>query len=247
MSDDIENLAHRQNGALNILEAAEHLAALLDLPSVGVEIRGAHVVGQGSRASVQIALSNGETLEWDTVRDMVRPQNLIAEVAACTGATPTLKQPQAVRAVALVRALAERTAGITANDEARTWGIEYLQSADTLDVDLNDQGGRWAVFKHLDGVDPYTTARDKGAPFAHATVVLRHSDGSRLVRTGWFRDYVKREQDHTVSPAQLHNRMQRVGWQRRGNHGRIKATCPGRRDSLQWNFYIVPTDWLEAE
>jgi hypothetical protein len=95
------------------IEAAEQLAALLDLPSVDVDIRGARITGQGSRASVQIRLSTGTTMEFDTVRDMVRRQNLIAEVAACTGACPQLKQPQAVRAVALVRALAEHTASTT--------------------------------------------------------------------------------------------------------------------------------------
>ncbi len=140
----LDDLAGRQNGGLNILEAAEHLAALLDLPSVNVEIRGARIFGQGSRSPVEIDLSNGETMEIDTLRDMVRPQNLIAEVAACAGATPTLKQPQAVRAVALVRALAEHRAAMSDNDHARAWGLEYLQSTDTLDVDLNDQaaGGR---------------------------------------------------------------------------------------------------------
>lgn len=244
----LDDLAATQTGAPDPMTAAEQLAAMLDLLSVGVTIRGARVTGQGSRASVQIALSNGDEMEFDSVRDMIRPQNLIAEVAACTGATPTVKQPQAVRAVALVRALAEHTRTATADDTARAWGVEYLQTANTLDVDISDQAGRWAAFKHLEQHRPYVDEAPDGATLAQvlAGVVLRHSDGSRLVRTGWFREFVRREQDPTVSPAQLHQRMQRVGWQLRGNAGRIKATCPGRADSLVWTFYVVPVDWKQV-
>lgn len=209
--------------------AAEQLAALLDLASVDIQVRGARTFGQGSRASVQIDLSNGETLEFDSLRDMVRPQNLIAEVVACSGATPALKQPQAVRAVALVRAIAEHTRTMTADDIAVDWGITYLQRTDVLDVDLNEQRARWGAFSHIKPLD--------------GGIVLRHTDGRRLVRAGWFRSFVKAEHDHLVSPKEIHQRMERVGWHLPGGGGRVKATCPGRRESLVWTFYSVLSDW----
>jgi hypothetical protein len=223
------------------------LEKLLGLDKVQVKVLSATVTGQGSRASVQIKLSNGELLEFDSIRDMVRPQNLIAEVAACTGANPTLKQPQAVTAITLVRQIAERVRTATTDDTATSWGIEYLQTAEVLDVDLDDQAERWAAFKHLELQHPIVTAHDAGQTAAAASIVLRHLDGIRLVRTGWFRDYVRREQDHTISPAQLHQRMQRVGWKLRGSAGRWKATSPGpSARPLIWTFYAVPADWGEV-
>jgi hypothetical protein len=215
------------------IEAAEQLAALLDLPSVDVDIRGARVSGQGSRASVQIQLSNGEELEFDTVRDMIRPQSLIAEVAARTGACPQLKQPQAARAVALVRALAEQLKGVTGDDIARSWGSDYLQAVDVIDVDMNDQTERWGAFAAL--------ARASGA--LDGGKALRHVDGTRYVRTGWFRRFVKEECDHTIAPRAIHTRMERVGWQIPGTEGRVKASRPKHRDRLSWSFYIVPAGW----
>lgn len=243
----IDDLAQAAGNTIDPIAAAEQLAAMLDLPSVGVHITGARVVGQGSRASAQITLSNGEVLEFDSLFMMCRPQNLIAEVAACTGATPTLKQPQAVRAVALVRALAEHTAGITDDDIARTWGLEYVQAADPIDIDMGDQAARWGAFKHLERVHPYTKAREDGTTLAAAGTLLRHTDQSRYIRTGWFRDYVRAEQDHTIAPAQIHTRMQRVGWQLRGSSGRTKATCPGTPGQLVWAFYVVPAGWETTE
>ena len=242
----IDDLASTQNGQLDPIEAAEQLAALLDLPSVGVQIRRARVTGRGSRASVQIELSNDEELEFDSVRDMIRPQNLVAEVAACTGACPSLKQPQAARAVALVRALAEHTRSLTADDMAREWGIDYLQAGSVLECDMNDQAGRWAAFYHLSTINPATTQAHDGGSLAAAGVVLRHVDGVRLVRTRWFREFVRHEQDHTVSPAHVLQRMQRVGWALRGNEGRIKATRPGNPGSLVWAFYTIPVDWAQV-
>lgn len=238
----IDDLADAQN-APDPIAAAEQLAAMLALDDVGVQIRGARITGQGSRASVQIQLSNGEELEFDSIRDMVRPQNLVAEVVACTGACPTIKPMQAIRAAALTRTLAERLQSVTADDIARGWAIEYLQGVSVLDVDMNDQGGRWAMFHHLSTVDPATKQAQEGGSLATAGIVLRHADGVVLVRTRWFREFVRHEQDHTVSPPQVLQRMQRVGWEIRGNEGRIKATRPGNPGTLVWAFYAVPANW----
>jgi hypothetical protein len=127
---------------------------------------------------------------------------------------------------------------LTQDEVATSWGLEFLQAAQTIDCDLDGQAGRRAAFKHLERTHP-----SEGT----TSVVLRHKDGSRFVRTSWFRDYVRGQQDHTVSPEQLRMRMQRVGWLVRGQSGRIKATSPGpTAQTLAWNFYVAPAGWGDA-
>lgn len=229
----IDELAAMQNEILDPLAAAEQLAILLNLTGVGLTIRRARVFGQGSRATVEIEISNGETMIWDTIRDMTRPASLAAEVVACTGAVPTLKQPQAFRAVSLVRALAEHEETFTDNNIAADWGVSYLQATETLDLDINDQRQRWDAFNRL-GRYP-ATEHTNG-------MVLRHADNSRYVRSGWFLHYVKTT-DATIGPATLTTRMARVGWTKRGKEGRIKASHPDFARCLSWNFWTVPAGW----
>src|SRR4051812_6191347 len=70
-------------------EAAAHdLAELLCLPTVGLGIDGARVVGRGSQASVDLYLSDLSTVASDSVRDFANSTRLAVEIAACTGATP---------------------------------------------------------------------------------------------------------------------------------------------------------------
>ena len=80
------------------------------------------------------------------------------------------------------------------------------------------------------------------ANIAAASVVLRHLDGGRLVRAGWFYPWV-RAHESTISRQALAPRMARVGWKRPGSSGRIKATAPDRAATLGWNFWIVPEAW----
>jgi hypothetical protein len=72
---------------------------------------------------------------------------------------------------------------------------------------------------------------------------LTHTDGQRLVRTGWFREFVRVEQDPKASATDIRTRMQSAGWQPRSATGRVKATCPNRPDTRVWPFYYVPADW----
>jgi hypothetical protein len=229
----IDDLATEQSGVPDPIAAAELLAALLDLPSVGLSIRGARVFGQGSRATVELDVSNGETLVWDTIRDMTRPASLAAEVVACTGACPQLKQAQAFRAVALVRALAEHGEVIGDNGIAANWGMDYLQAADVLDLDMNDQAQRWDAFSRLNGhpVEPW------------GRLVLRHTNGIQYVRSGWFLTYART--CDAIGPGALATRMQRVGWIRRGKEGRIKAVRPEFAQARSFNFWIVPNGWQD--
>jgi hypothetical protein len=243
MTGTVTDELDRLNRGEDASAAADALTAMCDMSRVGVHVTAARLAGNGSRAVVEIDLSNGEVMEFDSVREMCKPAALVAEVVATTGATPKLNGAQAVQAVAFVRAIADWTKTATAADDATSWGLEYLQAATVLDVDMHDQAGRWAAFSHLGSIHPFNRAAEDRTSLAAASVVLRHTDGSRLVRTGWFREYVRTELDHTASAIQIRVRMQTAGWQVRGNAGRVKATCPGRPDSRVWTFYVVPPDW----
>lgn len=224
-----------------VAESEQHpgvlLADLFELPLHGLTILGADVFGSGSRASVEIKVSNGEVMSFDQVREMANPNILAAELVACTGATPKITKPNALRAIALVRAMARQHNTMSDNDAAREWGAAYLQAAMLIDFDMDDQRDRWGAFSQLNEVDPI---RDPiGVP--PPNVVLRHKDGTRLVRASWFGTYVRRMD--TVSSRDIPNRMSRVGWHRRGSEGRIKASRPGFADTLQWSFYLVAEGW----
>lgn len=248
----IDELAHAQsaNGS-DPLSPGEQLTALLDLPP-RASILGARLAGQGSRASVEIDLANGDCMIFDTLRDMTRAGNLVAEVAACAGIVVSLKQLQLARAVVLVRALAERQETISDNGAAIDWGISYLQTAQVIDLDMNDQAERWAAFALLQEREG-AAERHNDASLEHSensyaalTTYLRHTDGTAYVRCGWFYHYARRL-DSGLSQEKVGKRMARVGWTKRGKYGRIKASRPGFDDTLAWNFYTVPSGWEQAQ
>lgn len=225
------------------ISAAEELATLLKLDEVGITIRRARVIGKGRTASVEIHLSNGETMHFDQGRLMMRPAELAAEVVACAHIYPKLNGARAGRAYELVYALGEHEEGETAVSIATDWGISYLQAADTLDVDLDDQVGRWAAFERIDDTTPASGDREQPANFASRTIVLRHSTGDRFVRIGWFYEYVQKCEGGGIARRDLSQRMRQVGWLVNGSTGRIKATSPSRFETRGWNFFRVPKGW----
>ncbi len=229
-------------GSADPIGAAQELTALLGLASVGLEIRGARIVGRGGSASADVFLSDGTAINFESLRDVATPKLLTLEVAACTGATPNIKGPQALRAVALLRAIGEHHAARTADEHYADLGLAYLQSAAQRPVDMDDQAKRWEAFCDLEKSDPLTDARLREVNVAQASTVLVDSEGARYVRAGWFQMYARRE-DPSAGPHEIGQRMVRVGWQRRGKDGRIKATRPGLHGSLVWPFYIVAADW----
>jgi hypothetical protein len=242
MTDPVDQLAAEQNGAPDPISAAEQLGALLDLAAVGLTIRGARIVGRGARASADLRLSDGTEINFEAPRDVANPTRLAVEVAACTGATPKIKAPGALRAVALLRALAEHEEDFTADQLAIDWATSFLQSAARLAVDLNDQGARWEAFCALERTDPLARSREAGGNIASACTVLVNTDGVQLVRCGWFRAHARAE-DPGASAQEIAHRVLRIGWQRRGTRGAIKATRPGHRGQLGWTFYTVPATW----
>ncbi len=225
-------------------EAFEPLAELNDLLelAVGQAITGARLIGPGGDAAVFLTLKDGTEMTFASVRDMTRPANLLAELAVSTGARPKLNQARALDAVALIRKVAVHVASMDQADQAVEWGVGFLQAAAVLDVDLYDQAERWGAFSHLKDIDPRARHRETNVSVAAASVVLRHVDGSRLVRTDWLAAHL-RVIEPRVTPAQLAVQMQRVGWLRRGTHGRWKATRPGMPGQLNWAFWLVPAGW----
>src|SRR4051794_1887592 len=113
----VDELAAMQNGH-GTVGPAEQLGVLLDLPAVGVSVITVRTFGHGSRAAVEIGLSNGDTMCFDSIRDMTRPANLAAELVACAGTRPKLNQARALDVAALVRRLADRQVTMTDNEIA---------------------------------------------------------------------------------------------------------------------------------
>lgn len=226
-------------------EQREQLAVLLDLPSVAIDVQNVTTFGHGSKASVEIELSNGDTMTFDSIREMTTPAVLAAELAACAGVAPKIDRQRALKAVVIIRLLATRERAFSDNDIAVDWGATYLQSAETIDLDFNDRVARWAAFSHMDQSDPFSKSRQEGIGLASATIVLRHLNGERYVRVGWFYQHA-RTLETGISQSSLAIRMLRVGWQKRGGSGRIKASAPSRNASLGWNFWTVPEGWEET-
>jgi hypothetical protein len=218
------------------------LEELLGLDAEEVNVVAVRMWGEGSSASLDIELSNEETLRFKSLREMVRPQALAAELVACAGATPKLDQARAVRAVKLARKIAERTRTVIEDNNSVDWGLEFLQDAEVIDFTLDDQRERWGAFSQLANRNPWAHARDQGSEFAKACIVLRDVTGARLVRTEWFLKHVRGQQPIETKTT-VNDRMVRVGWERRGGQGRIKATEPDGTRELIWTFWVVPAGW----
>ncbi len=223
-------------------QGLDRLSDLLALPSVGLSVIGARLIGDGGDAAAYLDLSNGSELVFKSMREMVQPSRLMAEVVATTGALLKLKQPQSMEVVALVRQVARHIRTMGEADEAIEWGVGFLQAATVIDFDVTDQGERWGAFSRLATIDPRVTHRLNGVSVAAASTTLRHLDGSTLVRTDWFRAYV-RSIEPRVSPAQVAIQMQRVGWVRRGREGRWLARQPLGPGQHNWAFWLVPKHW----
>jgi len=223
-------------------EGVEHLEAMFLLPAKGLSITGVHVYGAGSRAAARIELSNGEEMVFDSLRDLAKPGLLRAELAACAQVTGKINGDQALAAVSLVSAIGEHHATRSDDEIAAYWGLAYLGSAQTIDVDVTDQAQRWGAFELLDRTDPWMKRTAEGGSLAAAGVVLRDPAGVRYVRCGWFLSHARGE-DGTIGPQVLAQRRGRVGWTRRGSRGNVKATSPRTGASKVLAFWTVPAGW----
>ncbi|MEJ7891721.1 MAG: hypothetical protein WKF94_03685 [Solirubrobacteraceae bacterium] len=218
-------------------EAGAKLADLLGLTVMGMTVKSAVTTGQGARASAQLELSNGEWLEFESLREMAHLTVLRAELAACAGVVPKITAADALQAVALLRQVARRQQTVSDDDLALDWGQSYLQAAQTRPVDMSDQADRWEAFSDLRSLD---NAREEAG--AAMTMVLVDSAGVRFVRSGHMYGFV-RGREPGLSEGKIAQRLLRVGWTKPNASGRVKATQPGFGGTLNWSFFLVPADW----
>jgi hypothetical protein len=238
----VDDLASTQSGDLDPLTAAEQLGELWSLAEADVRITGARITGHGRDASCEIHFSNGETMVFEHLGDIVTGAALMAELASCAGVALSLRPIQKARSIVLVRALAERQAAETADSIARDWGIEFLGTSQQVEVDMANQAERWSCFERLRATDPWALAKEYGCAFARQMLVPVDRSGVRYVRVGWYQSYVRRF-DGTISANQIVGRMLRVGWQRRGKEGRIGARRPTLEGSTNLKFLLARSGW----
>jgi hypothetical protein len=246
----LDELEHRTNGA-GSKRPEDRLTKLLALHRVDKCIaRPPRVVGTGRAAVVYLYVTDTDGLAeqeivFDRLADMAKPQTLLTELAACTGARPKLDQAKCLDVIALICEMAEHELTTTIDAQSREWGMRFLQSAQEIEVGFTDQAARWAAFSEwLEPRNPWATAREQGTTVAAASVILRHVGGTRYVRADWFRSYVR--SDDPISPQEIRSRMCRVGWTHPGTEGRVKATRPGFPKTVTYAFWTVPPGWEDS-
>jgi hypothetical protein len=240
-------IARRENRRSATVEAdtvaaLDELTALLGLDEARRRVVGAQLFGRGSQARAVIRLDNDHTLLFESLAQMARPQNLLAELAAVAGVVPDLKQPACMRAIALTSRIAVNDMRIGEVDLAEDWGTEYLQAAATVDTDLRDQAQRWGAFQMLADHDPWARARENATSLARAGLVLRDWDGARLVRAGWFLGFVRATAPR-VSHISLPPLMAQAGW---ALPKKMKATRPGMAGTQILKLYVAPAGWEDG-
>jgi hypothetical protein len=223
----------------------QELAKLLGFEEIDRVIVDVQMFGRGPSASVDVQLSGDLKLVFEQFGDITKGPALTAHLAAI-GIARTFKQGEAALVGALIFRLARHHDSESADDIAREWGSEFLRLAMLQEVDLDDQAERFRAFDSIARLNPARDAAEDRTThsLALASVVLEDkASGLRLVRCGWFLSYVRREVGGMYSPQALGTQMERVGWQRSGSEGRIKATCPDGHRTLNWRFYSVPKGW----
>ncbi len=232
------------NGSVDQGDAHSELTALLALDGVGLHVTAVSMFGRGSNAAVQIHLSDNSKITLDPLGRFGSPVKLNNEMAMWVGAEPDLKGSNVRRVMALLHKLADHHDELTDDNRATDWGIAYLQSAKTITAAIGAGGrARWEAFSMLDQTDPVSCARADGTSVAVGSIVLEDSDsGVRYVRASWFAAYV-RQQGGPGAGDVAARVMRRVGWDKPGTEGRVKATAPDRAATLQWAFWLVPAGW----
>jgi hypothetical protein len=222
------------------------LADLLGLDGIGRTIIDVQVFGRGPSASVDVQLSGDQKLTFERFGDITKPPALTAHLAAI-GVPRIFKGAEAALAGALISRLARHHESVSADEIAAEWGREFLRLAPLQEVDLDDQAERWRAFSSLEHINADDGAEDRSANVLaqRCVVLMDRPSGVRLVRAGWFVSFVRRQVGGMYSPQALGVQMERVGWERRGKEGRVKATSPDGGRTLIWRFYSVPTGWGE--
>jgi hypothetical protein len=203
--------------------------------------------GRGPGASVDLRLSGDLCFRFERFSEITSGTALTAHLASF-GVARTFNAQRAALAGALISRLANHHESESKDSISREWGLEFLRLARVLEVKLDDQADRWDKFSILESANPASDAGEDRTAYAlaHKSIVLRdEANGARLVRAGWFLSYVRREAG-TYNADAVSTQMDRVGWQRPGREGWIKATSPIDQRRLRWRFYTVPDGWEDA-
>jgi hypothetical protein len=246
MSERDKLMAELNNGQKPAEDLPAWLTSALGLDAVGRTVVGAIVFGRGTTARVDVLLSGDEKLIFERFGDIAKPSSLAANLVTQVGVVKTFKGTEAAHVAAALFRLAKHHRESTADDAAREWAIEHLRLAPVIELDLGDQADRWRAFSELARMNPARDgAEDRSAhTYAQVSTVLVDRDTTlRLVRTGWFHGYVRREVGGLYSPGALIAQMEAVGWNRRNSEGRVKATSPTDGRSLSFKFYDVEAGW----
>ena len=222
--------------------AKAELTAVLRLEQVGRRVAMTRVAGHGAEAWVVIVLDDGYEIEFGRFAHVAMPTKLTAQMATTVGLTAVYTTLEAVRAAALTRRIAERTAEARTSEGVRAVALELLRLAGAIEFDFADQGSRWATWLELSIQTPVETRVSE--LYGRELLVARDREsGQRFVRCGWAQQYLRLALAASSTPYGVREQLLSIGWRQRGKEGRIKATNPEDGDQMTLTFYVVPVDF----
>lgn len=218
------------------------LAECLQVAEAGIGVTGVELYGVGPQARVEVHLTDGSALACDRFGELMQAAKLNALVTTTIGYGTSIKGPQAVQACALIRKLAEVHRAQGEHETTLDWASDFLAHATERKVKLGDQVDRFRAFAMVDAQDPVRNAMRTGASVASDSIVLRDEAGRRYVHCGWILQHVRRSWQ-PIAAAELAMRLEKVGWTRPGQRGRMKATAVGRKVTIVLPLWQVPSGW----
>jgi len=201
------------------------------------------------RATCRVVLSTRGGLVFDVDNWKSAPSSaraLAQEIRLQIGTDPSIKKDDLGRLDVLVGQFCKVVQAMTVQDRAVELGRTFLQEAETLDVDLDNQAERYAALKQLKDRHPTAKAKADGTSTVAACIVLRDNVDRRYVRISWFVDFVKANAVSSQVGA-IVEAMESPGmWSRLNDtKSRMKGTDPVTKDHVWQALYEVPANWPE--
>jgi len=228
-------------------EEAVELARQRAAELLGIEDRkvvGGRSWGEDLEARVEVDISDGTTLVMNKLGTYTAPAKLMGLISFQIGGSPALTQATVNELFRCLRHICEFHEAVTLDNRARDCGILFLQEAEVITAEMvNNQAERWTAMVQLADRDPVTAARQSNKSIAAESIVI-DSDGTRYVRASWFAAHA-RSYATGATGEQILGRMVGLGWGQPGTEGRVKATQPNTKKTLNWAFFTVPEGWEE--
>ena len=201
------------------------------------------------RATCRVVLTTrtGHVFDVDNWKAATSSARALAqEIRLQIGTDPSIKKDDLGRLDVLIGQFCKVVQAMTVQDRAVELGRTFLQEAETLDVDLDDQAQRYAALKQLKDRHPIARAKADGTSAVTACIVLRDNVGRRYVRISWFVDFVKANAVSRQVGA-IVEAMESPGmWSRlNDSKSRMKGTDPDTKDHVWQALYEVPANWPE--